>query len=215
MGQSAKLLIALMVGAMCSLGTASAEAVYGSAKITVHSNYVLKPNQQRRFNTFKAKNNVFYSALFVNTKADFWFAMIDEHSLEDVQFQGMAGCRMVSPANAANDCILYASASPAGRAIVQVPLQSSISASLSKEIPKALKRANPGTFMAVAINHVGAWGLVWNNQTEALAKEHALKECDIMTKDPHRMSFYADQLIKAIKAKNGFKCRVVSVVRVQ
>lgn len=193
--------------------SSGANEVYGKAKIAIHSEYALQPKQKERFAEFKRRNNVFYSAFVVNTRTDTFYTMTDEHSLEDAQFQGIAGCRMVSPPDAAKDCLLYASATPSGGAIANIPLKGTISMSLSKEIAKALKTSKRETYVAVAINHVGAWGLVWNQQTEALARERAQKECDTATKDPNRMRLYPDALIKANRSRGGFKCQVVSAFR--
>lgn len=194
-------------------GSAGASEVYGKAKIAIHSDYALQPKQKDRFAEFKRRNNVFYSAFVVNTRSDTFYTMTDEHSLEDAQFQGIAGCRMVSPPEAANSCILYASATPTGGAVANIPLKGTISMSLSKAIAKGLKSSKHETYVAVAINHVGAWGWVWNQQTEAVARERALKECDTATKDPNRMRLYPDALIKANRSRDGFKCQVVSVFR--
>lgn len=201
---------ALIASAPASAG---ANEVYGKAKIAIHSDYALQPKQKDRFAEFKRRNNVFYSAFVVNTRSDTFYTMTDEHSLEDAQVQGIAGCRMVSPPDAAKSCILYASATPTGGAVANIPLKGTISMSLSKEIAKALKSTKHETFVAVAINHVGAWGLVWNQQTEAVARERALKECDTATKDPNRMRLYPDALIKANRSRGGFKCQVVSAFR--
>ncbi|MCE5974168.1 hypothetical protein LZA78_11800 [Sinirhodobacter sp. WL0062] len=205
----------IICSALIASAPASADAneVYGKAKIAIHSDYALQPKQKDRFAEFKRRNNVFYSAFVVNTRSDTFYTMTDEHSLEDAQAQGIAGCRMVSPPDAAKSCTLYASATPTGGAVANIPLSGTISMSLSKEIAKALKSSKHETFVAVAINHVGAWGLVWNQQTEAVARERALKECDTATKDPNRMRLYPDALIKANRSRGGFKCQVVSAFR--
>lgn len=54
---------------------------------------------------------------------------------------------------------------------------------------------------------------MWNQQTEAVARERALKECDTATKDPNRMRLYPDAPIKANRSRGDFKCQAVSAFR--
>ena len=157
----------------------SAEIIFQSTKkkVVLLSDQTLSKAGKEGFR--KTREERYFSAFVFNQAEDTYGWVGGEHRLERAMHWAAKICK--SRSENPSECKLYAVVVPEDH--VSGDSRRTLNQSANKEFREYLKLQEQGTYGAFAANDYASFGYAWRFKTEAAAREGALRECRLNTKN--------------------------------
>ncbi|MEM6276335.1 MAG: hypothetical protein AAF714_05255 [Pseudomonadota bacterium] len=201
---------------------AHAQVTLNTQQETVRfSNHQLGARQQLGWQSFIDERYEYFAAFAIDRNDDRFFGFYGMASMDDARRIALEGCRTVSEA-AVPDCIVYDGVRPKGGG----PASSFGDgpqflvwevAENEQSFLDALRPAQPEDrfFFGVAFSPLGGYGLTEARQSQRLARDQALEDCELAhsTTDQDSFVFELDRIVFNRLAELGFmRCSTVLVL---